>query len=41
MNRDLAIDVTRGLAIWSMITAHFADGAKIAMPTTCSRTSTG
>ncbi|WP_338837705.1 OpgC domain-containing protein [Gordonia polyisoprenivorans] len=33
MNRDLAIDVTRGLAIWSMITAHFADGAKIAMPT--------
>ena len=33
MNRDLAIDVTRGLAIWSMITAHFADGAKLAMPT--------
>lgn len=33
MNRDLAIDVTRGLAIWSMITAHFADGTKVAGPT--------
>ncbi|MGC4932488.1 OpgC domain-containing protein [Gordonia sp. DT30] len=33
MNRDLAIDVTRGLAIWSMITAHFADGAAVAVPT--------
>lgn len=33
MNRDLAIDATRGVAIWSMITAHFADGFRIAAPT--------
>ncbi|WLP91360.1 OpgC domain-containing protein [Gordonia sp. NB41Y] len=33
MNRDLAIDATRGLAIWSMITAHFATGAAIDSPT--------
>jgi hypothetical protein len=33
MNRDLAIDATRGLAIWSMISLHFADGTLIASPT--------
>lgn len=33
MNRDVAIDVVRGLAIWSMITAHFAAAATIAVPT--------
>ncbi|MFT4086841.1 MAG: OpgC domain-containing protein [Gordonia sp. (in: high G+C Gram-positive bacteria)] len=31
--RDFAIDATRGLAIWSMISLHFADGTKIAAPT--------
>ncbi|AZG43925.1 OpgC domain-containing protein [Gordonia insulae] len=33
MNRDLAIDATRGLAIWSMISLHFAAGTHIAAPT--------
>ncbi|GAA1480323.1 hypothetical protein GCM10009624_07630 [Gordonia sinesedis] len=33
MNRDLAIDATRGLAIWSMISLHFAAGTVIAVPT--------
>lgn len=33
MNRDLAIDATRGVAIWSMITAHFATDLRIAAPT--------
>ncbi|MEE3850795.1 OpgC domain-containing protein [Gordonia sp. LSe1-13] len=33
MNRDLAIDATRGLAIWSMISLHFAAGTRIAAPT--------
>ncbi|GAC69113.1 OpgC domain-containing protein [Gordonia soli] len=33
MNRDLAIDATRGLAIWSMISAHFAFGTLIEAPT--------
>ncbi|MGC5258339.1 OpgC domain-containing protein [Gordonia sp. DT218] len=33
MNRDLAIDATRGLAIWSMISLHFAAGTLIAAPT--------
>ena len=33
MTRDLAIDATRGVAIWSMITAHFALGMRIAEPT--------
>ncbi|MFW0787353.1 OpgC domain-containing protein [Gordonia sp. CPCC 206044] len=33
MNRDLAIDATRGLAIWSMISLHFAAGTYIAAPT--------
>ncbi|MFT4043127.1 MAG: OpgC domain-containing protein [Gordonia sp. (in: high G+C Gram-positive bacteria)] len=33
MNRDLAIDATRGVAIWSMITAHFATGTPLAWPT--------
>ncbi|UQE76402.1 OpgC domain-containing protein [Gordonia sp. PP30] len=31
--RDLAIDATRGLAIWSMISLHFANGMLIARPT--------
>ncbi|MFM9376513.1 OpgC domain-containing protein [Gordonia sp. VNK21] len=31
--RDLAIDATRGLAIWSMVSLHFADGRRIAAPT--------
>lgn len=31
--RDLAIDATRGLAIWSMISLHFANGLLIARPT--------
>ncbi|MFC0315903.1 OpgC domain-containing protein [Gordonia phosphorivorans] len=33
MSRDLAIDATRGLAIWSMISLHFANGMLIALPT--------
>ncbi len=33
MKRDLAIDAARGLAIWSMVTAHFALGSRIAEPT--------
>lgn len=33
MKRDLAIDATRGLAIWSMIAAHFAGATPIAEPT--------
>lgn len=33
MGRDLAIDATRGLAIWSMISLHFANGMLIAVPT--------
>ncbi|WP_439032553.1 OpgC domain-containing protein [Gordonia terrae] len=33
MNRDLAIDATRGVAIWSMITAHFAHESSLAAPT--------
>ncbi|MDL9938503.1 OpgC domain-containing protein [Gordonia sp. ABSL1-1] len=33
MKRDLAIDATRGLAIWSMISSHFAGGTPIAEPT--------
>ncbi len=33
MNRDLAIDATRGLAIWSMISLHFAKGTHLAAPT--------
>lgn len=33
MRRDLAIDATRGLAIWSMITAHFGTGTILATPT--------
>ena len=33
MKRDLAIDATRGLAIWSMISLHFANGMLIARPT--------
>ncbi|MEO9329962.1 OpgC domain-containing protein [Gordonia aurantiaca] len=32
-NRDLAIDATRGVAIWSMVTAHFATGSPLATPT--------
>ncbi|UPW14101.1 OpgC domain-containing protein [Gordonia amicalis] len=32
-NRDLAIDATRGVAIWSMVTAHFATDAPLASPT--------
>ena len=31
--RDLAIDATRGLAIWSMVSLHFANGMLIALPT--------
>ena len=31
--RDVAIDATRGLAIWSMISLHFADGTVAAVPT--------
>ncbi|WP_454163035.1 OpgC domain-containing protein [Gordonia iterans] len=33
MKRDLAIDATRGLAIWSMVSLHFANGMLIAVPT--------
>ncbi|MBD0864036.1 OpgC domain-containing protein [Gordonia sp. zg691] len=33
MNRDLAIDATRGVAIWSMVTAHFAHESPLAAPT--------
>ncbi|GAA3962631.1 OpgC domain-containing protein [Gordonia caeni] len=33
MRRDLAIDATRGLAIWSMVSLHFANGMLIARPT--------
>lgn len=33
MKRDLAIDATRGVAIWSMITAHFAHESVLATPT--------
>ncbi|ANY23135.1 OpgC domain-containing protein [Gordonia terrae] len=33
MKRDLAIDATRGVAIWSMITAHFAHESTLATPT--------
>lgn len=32
-SRDLAIDATRGLAIWSMISLHFAAGTVVAAPT--------
>ncbi|PWD41998.1 hypothetical protein ACN93_16575 [Gordonia paraffinivorans] len=32
-NRDLAIDATRGVAIWSMVTAHFATESALAAPT--------
>ncbi|MHC3000686.1 OpgC domain-containing protein [Gordonia metallireducens] len=32
-NRDLAIDATRGVAIWSMVTAHFATDSPLASPT--------
>lgn len=31
--RDLAIDAIRGLAIWSMVTEHFAIGSLLAAPT--------
>ncbi|NLG47179.1 OpgC domain-containing protein, partial [Gordonia sp. (in: high G+C Gram-positive bacteria)] len=31
--RDLAIDATRGVAIWSMISLHFAAGTIVAAPT--------
>ena len=31
--RDLAIDALRGLAIWSMVSLHFADGTWAAEPT--------
>ncbi|GAC57650.1 hypothetical protein GOHSU_22_01100 [Gordonia hirsuta DSM 44140 = NBRC 16056] len=31
--RDLAIDGTRGVAIWSMVSLHFANGMLIALPT--------
>lgn len=31
--RDLAIDAVRGLAIWSMVSLHFADGTWAARPT--------
>ncbi|MCF8569384.1 OpgC domain-containing protein [Gordonia sp. HY002] len=33
MRRDLAIDALRGLAIWSMVSLHFADGTWAAEPT--------
>lgn len=33
MNRDLAIDATRGVAIWSMISAHFARDTFVESPT--------
>lgn len=33
MKRDLAIDAIRGLAIWSMVTFHFAAGTLLSLPT--------